>query len=74
MAIVYDGYPEVQGSRENFINIQRGIGGLVDELPEEGFTPRLIDMYWTRGAAVVVCLDEGTREWVASKLPTLRAW
>jgi hypothetical protein len=34
----------------------------VDELPEEGFTPKLINMYWAKGAAVVVCLDEETRD------------
>jgi len=38
MAIVCDGYPEILISRENFVNIQRAIGGLVDELPEEEFT------------------------------------
>ena len=39
MAIVCDGYPEVLVFRENFTNIQRAVGGLVDWLPEEGFTP-----------------------------------
>jgi len=34
MAIVCDGYPEIQVSRENFVGIQQTIGGLVDELPE----------------------------------------
>jgi len=33
--IVCDGYPEIQVTRENFVSIQRAIGGLVDELPEE---------------------------------------
>ena len=74
MAIVCDGYLEIQVSSENFINIQRAVGGLVDELPEEGFTPRLKDMYWKKGPAIVVCLDEGTRDWLASKVPNLRAW
>jgi hypothetical protein len=74
VAIVCEGYPEVQVSRENFVNIQRAVGGLVDGLPEEGFTPRLINMYWTKGAAIVVCHDEETREWLAGNLPTLRAW
>ena len=60
----------VQVSRENFVSTQRAICGLVDELPEEGFTPRFIDTYWTKGAAVVVCQDEGTRDWLASKVPT----
>jgi hypothetical protein len=39
MAIVCEGYPEDQVSKNNFNNIQRAISGLVEELPEEGFTP-----------------------------------
>jgi hypothetical protein len=72
----YAAYPEVLVSRENFTNIQRAVGELVVWVwpPEEGFTPRLIDMYWTKGATVVVCLDEETRDWLASNMPTLRAW
>jgi hypothetical protein len=46
----------------------------VDDLPDEGFTPRLIDTYWTKGAAIMVCQDEETRDWLASKVPTLTAW
>ena len=45
----------------------------MDGVPEENFTPRLIDMYWTKGAAVVVCLGEETRDWLASNIPNLRA-
>jgi hypothetical protein len=74
MAIVCEGYPDVQVSKENFDDIQQAVGGLVDGLPEEGFTPRFIDMYWTKGAAVVVCQDKETRDWLASSIPTLRAW
>jgi len=40
MAIVFEGYPEVQVSKEKFSDIQRAVGGLVDGLPEEAFTPR----------------------------------
>ena len=61
LAIVSDVYLEVQVSKENVTNIEQAFGGLVDRLPNEGFTPRLIDMYWTKGAAIVVCLDEETR-------------
>jgi len=43
MAIACDGLLEIQVSRENFINIQRTIGLLVDGLPEEGFTSKLLD-------------------------------
>jgi len=46
----------------------------VDELPEEGFIPRLTDTYWTKGAANVVCQDEETKDWLACKLSTLTAW
>ena len=74
MVIVCEGYPEAQVSKDNFNNIQRAISGLVEELPEEGFTPRLVDMFWTKGAAVVVCQDEETRDWLANHIPNLRAW
>ena len=72
MAIVCESYPEVQVSKDNFTNIQQAIGGLVDELPEEGF-PRHVNIFWTKGAAVVVCQDEETRAWLASHIPNLRA-
>jgi hypothetical protein len=74
MAIICDGYPKVQVSNDNFINIQRAIGGLVDGLPEEGFTPRLFDTYWAKGAAIVVCQDEETRDWLGSEVPKMNAW
>jgi hypothetical protein len=54
--------------------MQRAIGALVDELPEEGFTPKLNDTYWTTGAAIMVCQDEETKDWLASKVPILTAW
>jgi len=73
MAIVCEGYLGVHVSRENFIDIQRVIRGLVDELPEEGFTPRLTDTYWIKGAATVVCQDEETKDRLAGKVPTLTA-
>jgi hypothetical protein len=46
MAIVCDGYPEIQVSKENFIDIQLVISGLVDELPEKGFTPTLKGLHY----------------------------
>jgi hypothetical protein len=39
MAIVCEDYPKTQITKENFVDIQRVIGRLVDELPEEGLTP-----------------------------------
>jgi len=44
------------------------------KLPEEGFTPRLVDSYWAKGAAIMVCHDELTKDWLAAKVPTLVAW
>jgi hypothetical protein len=46
----------------------------VDELPEEGFTPRLVDSYCTKGVAIMVCHDIMTRDWLISKVPTLEIW
>jgi hypothetical protein len=74
MAIVCDDCPDVQVSREDFTNIPRAVSGLVDGYPEEGFTHRLIEMYWTKGVAIVVCLDEVTRGLLTSNIPNLRAW
>jgi hypothetical protein len=43
MAIVCEDYPKTQITKENFVDIQRVIARLVDELPEEGLKPRLVD-------------------------------
>ena len=74
MAVINEDYPESQISKDDFVNIQRVIGRLVDELPDEGFIPRLVDSYWAKGAAIMVCHDESTRDWLAARLPTLVAW
>jgi hypothetical protein len=74
VAVVGEDYPKSQIFRENFLDIQRDIGRLVDELPEEGLTPRLADSYWSKGAAIMVCQDEPTKDWLAFKVPTLVAW
>ena len=68
-----DDYPKTQVSREHFVHIQRVIGRIVDGLPEEGFTPRLADSYWSKRAAIMVCQDETTRDWLAAKVPNLVA-
>jgi len=49
VAVVCENYPESQISKENFTDIQRAICRLVDELPEEGFSPSLVDYYWAKG-------------------------
>jgi hypothetical protein len=41
-AIIYDGYPKFKDSKEKLIDIHLAIGGIVDGLPEEEFTPKLI--------------------------------
>ena len=46
----------------------------MDELPEEGFTPRLVDSYWAKGAGFMVCHDELTKDWLAARVLTLVAW
>jgi hypothetical protein len=74
MADVYENYPEGQLSNDNFADIQRAIGRLVDKLPEEGFAPRLVNLYWVKGEAIMVCHDEQTKDWLAARVPTLVAW
>jgi len=54
VAVVCENYPGSQISKENFTDIQQAIGRLVDELPEEGFTPRLVDSYWAKDTAIMV--------------------
>jgi len=46
----------------------------VDGLPEEGFTPRLVDSYWAKRTAIMVCQYEETRDWLVARVPTLVAW
>jgi len=74
VAVVCEDYPKSQVSREHFVDIQRAIGRLVDELLEEGFNPRLVDSYWAKGAAIMVCQNVPTKDWLTSKVPTLEAW
>ena len=54
VAIVCEDNPRGQISRDNFADIKRAIGRLVDGLAEEGFTPRLVDSYWAMGSAIMV--------------------
>jgi len=74
VAIICEDYPRGHISRDNFADIKRAISQLVDGLPEEGFTPRLVDSYWSKGAAIMVCQDTETRGWLESKAPTMAAW
>ena len=43
---------ECTGLPGKLVSIQRAIDGIVDDLPEEGYTPSLIDAYWTKGTAM----------------------
>jgi hypothetical protein len=74
LAVVCEDYLESQISKENFTAIQRAISRLVDVLPEKGLTPRLVDSYWAKGAAIMVCQDKATKDWLAVRVPTLSVW
>jgi hypothetical protein len=74
VAIVCEDYPGTQIPRERFGEVQRAVGRLVDGLPEEGFTPQLLDTYWSKGAAIMVCQERETCDWFAASVPTLTAW
>jgi hypothetical protein len=74
MAIVCEDYPSTQISKGNFVAIQKAISWLVDGPPEEEFTPRLVDAYWGKGAAIMVCQDQDTCDWLAGLVPTMTAW
>ena len=74
MVVVCENYLESQISKENFTDFQRAVGQLVDELPEEGFTPSLVDSYWAKGASIMVCHDEVTKDWLAASVPTVVAF
>jgi hypothetical protein len=74
MTIVCEVHTGTQISRENFADIQWAIGQFVDEVPEDGFTPRLADTYWAKGAATMVCQDHKNSDWLTAKVPTLVTW
>jgi hypothetical protein len=56
------------------VDIQRVIGRLVDELPEESLTPMLVDSCWAKGAAILVCHDESTKHWLTTTALVMEAW
>jgi hypothetical protein len=71
VAVACEDYPRSQISKDNFVDIQRAVGRLVDELPEEGFTLRLVDSYWAKGAAIMVRYNQQTKDWLAARVPSL---
>jgi hypothetical protein len=74
VAIVCEDYLGNQVSKDKFVAIQKAVGWLVDELPEEGFTPGLVDSYWAKGAAIMVCQDQETCDWLTGSVPNMRVW
>ena len=74
VVVVHENYPDSQISKENFVDIQRAIVRLADELPEEEFTLRPVDSYWAKGAVIMVCHDEMTKDWLDARVPILAAW
>jgi hypothetical protein len=74
VVVVHENYPDSQISKENFVDIQRVIVRLADELPEEEFTLRPVDSYWAKGAVIMVCHDEMTKDWLDARVPILAAW
>jgi hypothetical protein len=70
-AIICDGYPKTQVTKDDFGQIQQVIGGLAYGLPEEEFTPKLVDTFWAKGTAIVVCLDEETKDWLGREVPKM---
>jgi hypothetical protein len=41
---------------------------------KRGTRPRLLDTYWAKGAAIAVCQDEETRDWLGTEIPKMNAW
>jgi hypothetical protein len=74
VAIVCEDYPGSQVSKDNFVAIKKAEGRLVDELPREAFTPGLVESYWAKGAAIMVCQDQETCDWLTGSVPNMRAW
>jgi hypothetical protein len=37
-------------------------------------TPRLVDSYWAKAAAIMVCQHKETSDWLAASVPILVAW
>jgi len=74
MAIICNGYPEVQISKVIFVDIQWEIGGFMNGLSQEGFTPMLIGNYWAKWVVIVVRQDEETCNWLSGNVQNLRAW
>jgi hypothetical protein len=62
VAVVCENYLDSQISKQNFVDIQRAIGRIVDELSEEGCIPRLVDSYWAKRVALMVSHDDMTKD------------
>jgi len=73
VAVVCENSLESHISKQNCTDIKRAISQLVDEFPKEGFTPKLVDFYWAKGVAIMVCHYETTKDWLAARVSTLVA-
>jgi hypothetical protein len=74
MPIVGEDYFGVQTSKKNFTYTQRARSRLVNELPEEGLSPRLVNSYWTKFAAFMICHDETTKDWLTNMVHCMVAY
>ena len=69
MAIVCDGYTEVQFSKENFAKVKRAFGWS----PWRGVHPQGQYLRGQRGA-IVVYHDKETQNWLSSNVSPLTVW
>jgi hypothetical protein len=72
MAIACESYPVTKISKDNFAVIQNVVCRFVDGLPV--FTHSLVETYWAKVAAIVVCQNYEAREWLVWLVPSMTAW
>ena len=41
---------------------------------KRGSPHRLVDSYWAKGASIMACHDEVTKDWLAASVPTVVAF
>lgn len=46
----------------------------IDDIPENGFTPRSNDSYLSRGSIAAVCEDEAKRSWLVETASSFAIW
>ena len=70
VAIVCEGYTGDHISRDNFVEIQRAVGGCSTG---RGCHPQTIRFVLGEGAAIMVYQHSDTKEWLESQTPTMEA-